>query len=151
MPFIVNVQREIDVEHIPSDAELAEWAEATHQDPIVCIELNVRIVGPDEIQALNKLYRGKDKVTNVLSFTSTLPEGVPETHVLADVVICADQVKAEAETYGKPVQERWAHMVVHGCLHVQGFDHEEEDEREFMEAEERKILKKLHFSDPYAV
>lgn len=151
MPFAVNVQREVRVEHIPSNEDMIAWAQATHQDPIVSIDLNIRIVGSEEIQALNKLYRGRDKVTNVLSFTSTLPPGMPETHVLADVVICAELVEQEAAKFEKPLKDRWAHMIVHGCLHVQGFDHEEEDEREFMEAEERKILKKFHISDPYAV
>jgi len=149
MPFQVTIQREVNNQDIPSNEEFELWATESHQDPIVSIELNIRIVSPEEIKALNKLYRGKDRMTNVLSFTSALPASMPDTHLLGDVVICADIVEAEALEFNKPLKDRWAHMVVHGCLHIQGFDHEDEEEQEFMEAEERRILKKLRFSDPY--
>lgn len=151
MPFNVSVQKEVKGDSIPADEQLIAWAKATQQDPLVMLELNIRIVSPNEMQNLNKLYRGQDKITNVLSFTSSLPEGVLDTHLLGDVVICAEQVELEAREFNKSIEARWAHMVVHGCLHVQGFDHEEADERDFMEAEEQKILKILQFSDPYLV
>lgn len=149
MPLIVSVQKEVEYEHMPCTSDLIAWAEATQQDSDQNIELNIRVVSKEEIRNLNKVYRGQDKETNVLSFTSSVATGISEIPVLADVIICADLVVAEAKEFNKPLQDRWAHMVVHGCLHVQGFDHEEENERAFMEAEERKILGKLQFSDPY--
>jgi len=126
------------------------WAEAARQNQDLSIELNIRVVSKEEIRELNKVYRGRDKATNVLSFISSPPAGIPDACALADVVICADLVAEEAQEFKKPLQDRWAHMVVHGCLHVQGFDHEEAKERELMEAEERRILSQLQLSDPYS-
>jgi len=144
MSFNVSVQNEVDVSHIPGESEFIAWAEAARQNQDLSIELNIRVVSKEEIRELNKVYRGRDKATNVLSFISSPPAG------LADVVICADLVAEEAQEFKKPLQDRWAHMVVHGCLHVQGFDHEEAKERELMEAEERRILSQLQLSDPYS-
>jgi len=132
MPMHLTVQREIESALTPSDEQFLAWVEESQLDPILSIEITLRIVDKVEIQSLNKLYLGKDKPTNVLSFVSEVPEGAAPTQVLADII-----------------DDRWAHMVVHGCLHVQGFDHEQEDEREFMEAEECRILNGLGIRDPY--
>ena len=110
----------------------------------------MRIVSVDEIQSLNRDYRDKDKVTNVLSFASEVPVG-PEVQILGDIVICADIVAQEAAEFGKDVKDRWAHMVIHACLHIQGYDHIESDEREIMENKEIEVLKALGFSNPYQV
>jgi len=149
MPMHLTVQREIESALTPSDEQFLAWVEESQLDPILSIEITLRIVDKVEIQSLNKLYLGKDKPTNVLSFVSEVPEGAAPTQVLADIIICADIVAEEAQEYGKKLDDRWAHMVVHGCLHVQGFDHEQEDEREFMEAEECRILNGLGIRDPY--
>lgn len=133
---------------LPSDADLQNWVEEAQVDPLLSIDITLRIVDKDEMQALNKQYRGLDKPTNVLSFSSELPDG-SGLKLLADIVICAEIVAEEARRYGKRLSDRWAHMVVHGCLHIQGFDHEEQDEREFMEAEEIRVLKGLGIHDPY--
>jgi len=147
----VSVQYEVKSDQLPKEADCIAWAQAAQLDSNVEIELNIRIVSKAEIQALNQLYRGKNNATNVLSFSSELPLGTDAAiHKLADVVICAEIVAAEAEEFNKPLLARWSHMVVHGTLHVQGFDHENEDDRLVMEAEERKILAELQFSDPYA-
>lgn len=135
---------------LPTDEEFQSWVEEAQLDPLLSIEITLRIVDKVEIRNLNKMYRGSDKPTNVLSFTSDVPDG-PALRVLGDIVICADIVAEEARRYGIRLSDRWAHMVVHGCLHVQGFDHEEPDEREFMEAEEIRVLKGLGIHDPYQV
>ena len=106
-------------------------------------ELTIRIVDEPESRALNRDYRGKDKPTNVLSF------GGEGGAVLGDLVICAPVVAREAVEQDKRLRAHWAHMVVHGCLHLQGYDHEAEAEAEKMEAREIRILKSLGFPDPY--
>ena len=158
MPMFLTVQREVESSpdsvptygQLPTDEELQSWVEEAQLDPLLSIEITLRIVDKAEIQSLNKTYRGQDKPTNVLSFSSDVPNG-PALQVRGDILICADIVAEEARRYGKRLSDRWAHMVVHGCLHIQGFDHEEEDEREFMEAEEVRVLKGLGIHDPYQV
>jgi len=108
----------------------------------------IRIVDHDESRQLNRDYRGKDRPTNVLSFPFEAPAGVPEEH-LGDLVICAPVVATEAAEQHKPLMAHWAHMVVHGILHLQGFDHQNSDEAEEMESLERKILADLGYPDPY--
>jgi len=149
MPMFLTVQREVESALTPTDEQFLAWVEESQVDPILSIEITLRIVDKAEIQSLNKLYRGKDKPTNVLSFMSEVPEGSSPTQVLADVIICADIVAEEAQEFGKKLDDRWAHMVVHGCLHIQGYDHEQKDEQEFMEAEEIRILRGLGIRDPY--
>jgi len=114
-------------------------------------ELTVRIVDEDESRALNHAYRGRDKPTNVLSFPCELPPGLPPeaAEILGDLVLCAPVVAQEAREQGKPEADHWAHMVVHGALHLLGYDHEEPAQAERMEAEERRLLAALGVPDPY--
>ena len=109
-------------------------------------EITVRIVGSEEAQALNRDYRQRDYATNVLTFDySSAP------HVCADLVLCADVVAHEAASLNKPLQAHYAHLLVHGALHAQGWDHETSDaDADAMEAEETRILAGLGFDDPYA-
>ena len=107
-------------------------------------EIAVRIVDAEEGRALNRDYRGKDYATNVLTFDYS-----HEPVVGADLVICAEVVEKEAADMGIPVLDHYAHMLVHGTLHAQGYDHEEDDEAECMEARETEILAGLGFADPY--
>lgn len=116
-------------------------------------ELTIRIVDKDEIQSLNKNYRHIDKATNVLSFPY---EGFPfdapveiQLPLLGDLVICHEIVVEEAQQQNKTIEAHWAHMVIHGVLHLKGYDHIEDNEAEIMEALEVTVLKKLHISDPY--
>jgi probable rRNA maturation factor len=113
------------------------------------VELTVRIVGEAESADLNGRFRGKHKPTNVLSFPG---DDVPlpgEPLQLGDLVICAPVVAREAAEQGKPERAHWAHMVVHGVLHLTGYDHEEEAEAAEMEQRERELLEALGFDDPY--
>ena len=111
-------------------------------------ELLIRIVDTVESQDLNRDYRGKDKPTNVLSFPFEAPPGM-ELPLLGDLVICRQVVEAEAIEQGKPLMAHWAHMVVHGSLHLLGYDHIEDEEAEEMEQLERDIMQELGFADPY--
>lgn len=108
-------------------------------------EITVRIVGAEEGQALNRDFRSKDYATNVLTFDYS-----HEPVVTADLVICAEVVEREAQEAGIDIAAHYAHMLVHGTLHAQGYDHEEEDEAECMEARESEILTALGFADPYS-
>ena len=114
-------------------------------------EVSVRIVDAAEIHALNSDYRGKDKPTNVLSFPAGDVAGLPADMPipLGDVVICASVVREEAAAQGKAITDHWAHMLVHGTLHLLGFDHETETEAAQMEALETRILSEHGVADPY--
>jgi probable rRNA maturation factor len=111
-------------------------------------ELSIRLVDIEESQSLNHQYRHKDKPTNVLSFEFEAPEGV-ELNLLGDLVICADIVKDEAKSQQKQVFHHWAHMVVHGCLHLLGFDHINDTDATEMEALEIEVLAELGINNPY--
>ncbi|WP_435102040.1 rRNA maturation RNase YbeY [Arhodomonas sp. AD133] len=135
---------------IPDDADFRRWVAAALDGRRDEAELSVRVVDEGEGRELNATYRGRDYATNVLSFPAELPEGV-DLPMLGDLVICAPVVAREADEQGKPPIAHWAHMVVHGVLHLLGFDHIDEHEAETMEALEREILAGLGYADPYAV
>ncbi|MDO6424445.1 rRNA maturation RNase YbeY [Saccharophagus degradans] len=137
-----------DASQLPSDEQFEIWVEAALQQRMSDAELSVRIVDEDESQALNLQYRGKDKPTNVLSFPCELPDGV-ELPLLGDLVICAQVVAKEALEQGKLLHAHWAHMVVHGTLHLLGYDHIEDGEAEEMEAIEIQVLLELGYPNPY--
>ncbi len=111
-------------------------------------EVSVRLVDVDEMAALNHKYRGKSGPTNVLSFPAALPE-VPHLPLLGDIVICAPVVREEAADQGKDPAAHWAHMTVHGILHLLGYDHVEENDAAAMEALETAILAQLDYANPY--
>ena len=137
---------------VPSSASFRKWVAAALADRDAPAEMAIRIVGADEGRELNRTYRGKDYATNVLSFPAESPEGLPEDvelPLLGDLVICAEVVAREAAEQGKRPADHWAHLVVHGTLHLLGWDHEADDEAEAMEAREREILAGLGIADPY--
>lgn len=134
---------------LPAAATLRAYAEAALAGRREDGELSVRIVDADEGRALNRDYRDKDYATNVLSFPAELPPGVP-LPILGDLVLCAPVVAREAEEQGKPLKHHYAHMLVHGVLHLLGHDHMDEAEAEAMEAIEREVLAGLGIPDPYA-
>lgn len=147
--FEVDVQYASTAADLPSEGQLTRWARtALADDAGAAVELTIRIVDAAESQALNRDYRGKDKPTNVLSFPFEAPPGV-ESELLGDLVICAPVVAQEAAEQGKPLQAHWAHMVVHGILHLLGYDHIEDEEAERMEALEVARLEKLGIANPY--
>ena len=148
MSFNCDVQYEIDDPQLPSEADFERWVNAALTAQLDEGEVCIRIVTAEESQMLNSTYRGKDKPTNVLSFPFEVPEGIPLT-LLGDLVICAEVVAHEAVEQNKPLFDHWAHMVVHGCLHLIGFDHIKDDEAEEMEALERTILASMDIADPY--
>jgi probable rRNA maturation factor len=155
MNLLLDVQIADELEgwaaYLPTDDELQQWATAALQERTEFAEpeLTIRLVHNDESQELNRDYRGKDKPTNVLSFPFDAPPEVP-IELLGDLIICAPVVQAEASEQGKTPQAHWAHMVVHGCLHLLGYDHIKDDEAETMENLERQIMAALGFSDPYS-
>lgn len=133
---------------VPDPDAFRVWVDAAlegHRDEG---ELAVRVVDDAEGRALNRQYRGKDYATNVLSFPAALPDGV-DLPLLGDLVLCAPVVAREAVEQGKPETAHWAHLVVHGVLHLLGFDHGTSVEAEVMEGEERRVLARLGLPDPY--
>lgn len=148
MSIAVDVQYAVEATNLPSEADFTLWVETVLKDRRIDGEVCIRVVTPDESQTLNAEYRGKDKPTNVLSFPFEVPPGVPVT-LLGDLVICAEVVAREAEEQQKAALHHWAHMVVHGTLHLLGFDHINDDEAEEMEALERILLARLDIADPY--
>ncbi len=134
----------------PDPALIEQWVGAALKGRRAEAELAIRIVGRDEIQQLNRTYRHKDHPTNVLSFPYEALPGV-ELPMLGDIAICADVVREEARQQGKAQEAHWAHMVVHGVLHLLGFDHMVESEAQEMEAREIEILASLGYDNPYLV
>ena len=133
---------------LPTAEQIEQWATAAVQPQSDEVEMTVRIVDEAESHALNLNYRGKDRPTNVLSFPFECPDEV-ELPLLGDLVICRQVVEREAQEQDKPLMAHWAHMVVHGSLHLLGYDHIEDDEAEEMESLETQIMTELGFADPY--
>ena len=133
---------------LPTAEQIEQWATAAVQPQSDEVEMTVRIVDEAESHALNLNYRGKDRPTNVLSFPFECPDEV-ELPLLGDLVICRQVVEREAHEQDKPLMAHWAHMVVHGSLHLLGYDHIEDDEAEEMESLETQIMTGLGFADPY--
>jgi probable rRNA maturation factor len=133
----------------PRKPQIRAWATAALERDA---EITVRLVGEDEGRALNRDYRGKDSATNVLTFTydEGPPSAVPGAPLMGDLVLCVPVVVREALEQGKSPEAHYAHLVVHGMLHLQGYDHEDETDAELMEARERAILASLGYADPYA-
>jgi probable rRNA maturation factor len=148
MTLEVEVQQAAGVADLPSSARFEAWARAAWQGGDERADLVIRVADEDESRQLNRDYRGIDKPTNVLSFAfERLPE-IDFFHV-GDIVICAPVVAREAGEQGKPLEAHWAHMVVHGVLHLQGYDHVEPDAAQTMEALETRILTQLGYPAPY--
>ena len=136
------------IEGLPTEEQIVQWATAAVQPEGDEVEMTVRIVDEAESHELNLTYRGKDRPTNVLSFPFECPDEV-ELPLLGDLVICRQVVEREAAEQDKPLMAHWAHMVVHGSLHLLGYDHIEDDEAEEMESLEAQIMQGLGFDDPY--
>jgi len=149
---IIDLQIASEHPRSPSPSQFKQWVESALQNTIKDEEqeLTIRIVDEKESQSLNKQYRDKDKPTNVLSFPFEAPPQI-DLNLLGDLVICAPIVSNEAIEQKKSEISHWAHMVVHGTLHLQGYDHFENDEAEAMEALEIEILTTLGFPNPYLI
>lgn len=139
------------IANVPDEEAIHTWVVTTLdylQKNDKAVELTVRIVATEEAQQLNHEFRGKDYATNVLSFPFNSPVELPVT-LLGDLVICQTVVEREAEEQQKSAIAHWTHMVIHGTLHLLGYDHIEDNEAEEMEQIERNILASLNLSDPY--
>ena len=147
MTLALELQSACQGEGLPGQGEVARWAEAAllREEPA---EVVVRIVDEAESRELNNAYRQKDKATNVLSFPFEAPPEVASEH-LGDLIICAPVVAREAKAQGKSLEGHWAHMVIHGMLHLQGYDHVDPADAEEMEALESRIMAQLGYSNPY--
>ena len=144
----VEVQNASGCPSPPTPEQFQHWSEAALRGKQETAEVLIRLVDETEGARLNADYRGKNYPTNVLSFPFEVPPGIPNTH-LGDLVICAPVVVGEAVAQGISVEAHWAHLTVHGVLHLLGYDHLEDDEAERMEAEEIRILETLGFPNPY--
>ena len=144
----IDVQRIDRIHPSPAKQQLQRWVDGALCAYPKDAEIVIRIVDSGESAALNTRYRGKSGPTNILSFPFTAPEGI-ELDLLGDLVICAAVVESEAREQGKNPQDHWAHIVIHGVLHLLGYDHVEEQDAEAMEAEEIAILKSLNIANPY--
>jgi len=160
LTVVRDVDGAVDGATLPSDPEFQQWAQAAlaqaEQDPgrpcaplaEQALELSLSIVDAEQGRALNAQWRDRNRATNVLSFPGDDMPGLPWRH-LGDLVICAEIVAQEAAQQGKQASAHWAHMTIHGLLHLLGYDHEVDDQAEHMEALERRILQDLGFPDPY--
>lgn len=145
----LEVQRVTTSATTPDDEHFQLWAETALANEST---LAIRIVDEEEGRRFNRKYRGKDYATNVLSFPVELPEGLPsgiKQSQLGDLLICAPVVAREAKQQGKPEVEHWAHLTIHGVLHLMGYDHEQSTDAIVMEALETEILASLNIPDPY--
>ena len=135
---------------LPSEAQFRAWCTLALRQRTADSELTIRLVDEAEGRELNHTYRQRDYATNVLSFPADVPDELLDIPLLGDLVICVPVVVREAQEQGKSLEAHWAHLVIHGCLHLLGFDHIEDAEAEEMEALERTLLAELGHPDPYA-
>ena len=143
----VSESVEAEQEDIPDAATIQRWAEhaCLCDEPVV---VSVQIVSADEMRELNKTWRGHDKATNVLSFPMPSPD-VIDVKILGDLALCVSVINAEATQQHKAGDAHWAHMLVHGMLHLQGYDHIDDSQADQMEALEIRMLSQLGYSNPY--
>lgn len=140
-------------DNLPSEAQFYTWVQKAlaiqaQTDAFPESEITIRIVDEAESHELNLTYRGKDKPTNVLSFPFEVPEGI-EMPLLGDLVICRQVMEKEAAEQNKPLDAHWAHLAIHGTLHLLGYDHLTDEEAEEMESLETEIMQAIGFEDPY--
>ncbi|NQY27381.1 MAG: rRNA maturation RNase YbeY [Piscirickettsiaceae bacterium] len=147
MIVTVDLQIADDGKH-PGVDQFQQWVDVALQEVSEDCELSIRLVDCDESAELNANYRGKDKPTNVLSFPFDSSVEI-KPKLLGDLVICASVVEQEAKEQNKTAHDHWAHLVVHGCLHLLGYDHIDDEDAEIMESLEIKLLQSLNIDDPY--
>ncbi len=145
--MIIDLQDCVEAEDIPSESQFESWIKAACLSDMPDLEQTLRVVDDTECAELNQQFRGKTGSTNVLSFPGDSDH--LDYQYLGDLVLCAPVVEREAKEQGKPLEAHWAHLVVHGMLHLQGYDHLTENEAAEMEALEVKILSTLGYGNPY--
>lgn len=134
---------------LPSHADFLAWCSLALRQRTSPSELTIRLVDNEEGLKLNATWRGKNYPTNVLSFPADIPDGLLDIPLLGDLVICVPVVEAEACEQRKALMAHWAHLVIHGCLHLLGYDHIDDEEAEEMEELERQLLAEIGHPDPY--
>ena len=145
----LDLQLATEAGDLPAEAQLRRWVELALRQRTAESELTIRLVDAEEGQELNRTYRHKDYATNVLSFPAEVPDGLLDIPLLGDLVICVPVVEREAREQNKALEAHWAHLVIHGCLHLLGYDHIDDEEAEEMEGLERQLLAELGYPDPY--
>lgn len=145
----LDLQLATEAGDLPAEAQLRRWVELALRQRTADSELTIRLVDAEEGQELNRTYRHKDYATNVLSFPAEVPDGLLDIPLLGDLVICVPVVEREAREQNKALEAHWAHLVIHGCLHLLGYDHIDDEEAEEMEGLERQLLAELGYPDPY--
>lgn len=148
--YQIDIQQMTDLELPISLQDIDRWAKLTLENEVKQGELSISLVSKDEIRELNNTYRKKDKPTNVLAFPCKIPPMIElDLPPLGDVIICPEVLMFESEELHQPIRQHWAHIVIHGVLHILGYDHIEESDAEIMQALEIKLLKQLGFDNPY--
>lgn len=153
---------EVDNIYVPTIEKLSQWVKKTLHDEKrfiqglitrpednTNIELCIRVVGAEEIKQLNSDYRQKNKATNILSFESDVPPFVQDIHLLGDLVVCHEVLMREANEENIEIEDHWAHIIVHGILHLLTYDHENDEEADIMEGLEVNILNSMSYPNPY--
>jgi len=152
MTYYIDIQNATDKQLPITEMELTELASLALRAGQEDAELTIRIVSPDEMIYLNNTYRKQNKTTNVLSFPSVLPETIElECPLLGDIIICPEVLATESEQFQKSLKEHWSLIVIHGVLHLLGYDHIKDDESFIMQALEVKLLAKLGYANPYDI
>ncbi len=148
MSIMIDIQNASGFKSLPENELIVKWADQALDEKHKKAEITLRIVDEKEGLEFNKAWRKKDSATNVLSF----PIGEPikqAPNLLGDIVICAPIVEREAIDQGKDIEAHWAHLIIHGILHLQGYDHDSENEANAMELKEIRILEKIGYANPY--
>ncbi len=152
MTHVIDLQIACTATELPTEEQFQLWVDTALAEVSSNLsqefELTIRLVNAEESQQLNNQYRSKNKPTNVLSFPFEVPDGI-ELNLLGDLIICIEVMKQEAKEQNKALFDHWAHLVIHGCLHLVGFDHISDSEALEMESIEITILEKLGVTNPY--
>jgi probable rRNA maturation factor len=151
MTYTIDIQNATDTPLPVTEEQLTQWATLALPEQMKEAELTIRLVSPEEMVHLNSTYRKQNKVTNVLAFPYELPDSVASLcPLLGDVVICPQVLLKESQEYNKPLEAYWAHMLIHGILHLLGYDHIEEADAQVMQAFEINLMEEIGYTNPYA-
>ena len=151
MNLSLDIQNTLHTSSVPSEPDIIQWISSAFENGPEEVEICLRLVDETESAALNQQYRKKAGPTNILSFPATLPEALAKTYLLGDLVICMPLLEREALEANISVRSHFAHLIIHGCLHLQGYDHMKDDEAEIMENLETRLMQSLGFANPYSV
>lgn len=152
MNYYIDIQHATEHESPVTEEAITQWAQLALRDNKACAELTIRLVDGDEMIQLNHSYRNNNKTTNVLAFPAMLPEHIKLDHpFLGDIIICPEVLLTEAVQQHKTLEEHWALIVMHGVLHLLGYDHIEDHDAEVMQALEIKLLAELGYTNPYDI